>query len=351
MNKIWVILAMCVLCYSTAFGADRNRVGINVHAFDGAEGSSAAIRAAESGIGWVRVDFNWYAMEPGQNQFDWASTDATIDNAYNNGLNVLATLGYSPSWSRPGTTPGDSHLPPDDAHMPDWENFVKQVVIRYGARVKYLSIWNEPNAEYWEGTTAQYDQLFAVASKAIKATNSTVQVVGFENGYAPGEPNDSWICGRLAAAQNNGAAVDVIAVHNYGTADETENALRNLGMKIGTSRPIWLTETGEPVDYPYLIDQERDIIGKVGLINRGIPALDKVFYYDFSSDIRGIVSPTWPFKRKPAFNALKFFMQGSYQDWTSMNRCTGVNGLTCTNACNTYEYSCSADEGQCFICP
>ena len=365
MKVLSACVALFVLCVSSALGADRNRVGINVHGFEGPNGPAVASRAAESGVGWVRVDFNWYSMEPrdANGRFDWAATDQTVNNAYSNGLNILATLAYTPPWAN-GTEPCPNdgysipldstvHCPPDASHLPDWEDFVREAVRRYGDRIKYFSVWNEPNpgTGFFRGTPERYDQVYAAAYRGAKSAGYTdIKVVGFESTYG-GSPYDAWLLARLNAAANAGAAVDVVAVHFYGTPYDAETNLRRLASLIGTGRPIWLTETGDPVDYPSFLNQEHDLAGKVGLINRGIPGLDKVFYYDINSDERGIVSLWYPFSRKPAFNALKYFMQGSYSDFTGMNKCTGVNGMQCSNACYEYEYSCSMEESTCIICP
>ena len=45
--------------------------GVNAH-----QASNMALQqAAAAGIGWVRFDFNWFQIEPADNQFDWTIPD------------------------------------------------------------------------------------------------------------------------------------------------------------------------------------------------------------------------------------------------------------------------------------
>jgi hypothetical protein len=51
--------------------------GINVHL----PSSALLDRVTEAGIAWIRVDFNWYMMEPARGVYDWTTTDAVVSEA------------------------------------------------------------------------------------------------------------------------------------------------------------------------------------------------------------------------------------------------------------------------------
>ena len=75
--------------------------------------------------------------------FTWNRADVAVDQARSHGINVLATLDYTPAWARTNQT--SDHYPPDD---PDtYATFAKTTVQRYHDRVHDWEIWNEPN--YW----------------------------------------------------------------------------------------------------------------------------------------------------------------------------------------------------------
>src|SRR3954466_10193261 len=51
---------------------------------------------AQLGVGWIRLDFNWFEIEPQRGQYDWTTTDARVANAAAYGLRIYATLAYTP---------------------------------------------------------------------------------------------------------------------------------------------------------------------------------------------------------------------------------------------------------------
>ena len=89
--------AFCVLASAAGTGWAVDPAlpyGINVHL-----PSSALDRVAAAGIAWIRVDFNWFMMEPARGVCDWTTSDAVVSDARARGLNIYATLAYSPAWA------------------------------------------------------------------------------------------------------------------------------------------------------------------------------------------------------------------------------------------------------------
>src|SRR5262245_59912802 len=70
-------------------------VGMNRHLPSPAD--SVAMKAA--GVEHVRMDFNWFQFEPQQGQFDWSAIDSSVNGARAQGLNVFATVAYTPQWA------------------------------------------------------------------------------------------------------------------------------------------------------------------------------------------------------------------------------------------------------------
>jgi Beta-galactosidase len=102
--------------------------GINAHL----PSSALLERVAEAGIAWIRVDFNWFMIEPDRGVYDWTTTDAVISAARARGINVYATLAYSPEWANGGQ---NVNAPPTDSG--DWYGFVYTTVSRYRDSVQH----------------------------------------------------------------------------------------------------------------------------------------------------------------------------------------------------------------------
>src|SRR5512143_733399 len=51
------------------------------------------------GLHWIRVDFDWYRMQPERARFDWEATDRVVGRSAELGLEVLATASYTPPWA------------------------------------------------------------------------------------------------------------------------------------------------------------------------------------------------------------------------------------------------------------
>ena len=55
----------------------------------------------EMGAPWDVEYFLWAATEPQPGVYDWSHADLVVDHAVNQGLTVIARLGYVPEWARP----------------------------------------------------------------------------------------------------------------------------------------------------------------------------------------------------------------------------------------------------------
>jgi hypothetical protein len=53
----------------------------------------------QMGAPWIVEYFLWAAHEPQRGVFDWSHADLVVDHAINQGLTVIARLGYVPEWA------------------------------------------------------------------------------------------------------------------------------------------------------------------------------------------------------------------------------------------------------------
>lgn len=178
--------------------------------------------AREMGASWVVEYFLWAAHEPARGVYDWSHADLVVDHALNQGLTVIARLGYVPEWARPAKT---SPLYLDEDGYTDFAGFVAAFAAHFRDRVRYIIVWNEPNLSqewgYRRVDPAAYTALLRQAYLAAKQANPDVVILG--GALAPTlAPRDSeWGLNDLDYLQGMydagaGAYFDVLAAHSYG---------------------------------------------------------------------------------------------------------------------------------------
>lgn len=234
----------------------------------------------EMGAPWVVEFFPWPYLEPKQDRFDWDHADKVVRHAENQGLTLIARLGWTPAWARPQPQVKETALTYLDAeHYDDFADFVATFVARYKGRVSHVIIWNEPNLTLEWGyrmvDTAEYVEMLKVVYPRAHAANPDVIVLA--GALAPTlEPegsmaglNDLIYLEQMYAA---GAApyFDALAAHAYGftSSPETPPApdvlnfrrvelLREIMVAHGDrEKPVYVTEAGWN-DHPFWIHRVR----------------------------------------------------------------------------------------------
>ncbi|MQY12767.1 hypothetical protein SRB5_29060 [Streptomyces sp. RB5] len=227
--------------------------------------------ARKLGAQWIRVDLAWNNIEPDiPGRYEWHRFDRVADAARARGLEVLATVAYTPAWARvEGCVKGLRCAPADPAAFAD---FTRRATERYAPKgVHTWQIWNEPNIPFWspKPDPAAYTKLLKSSSRAIKSVDPGATVL--MGGLASVSSDDLHIAHSefLRAVAKLGAldAVDAISYHpytyphlasartKYGSAFEdisaSENNLASILELYGKPKmPIWLTETGAPTSGP-----------------------------------------------------------------------------------------------------
>jgi hypothetical protein len=204
-----------------------------------------AMRDAD--IAWGRYDFSWRSVEAsGKGAYNWAVQDYAVAEANARGLHIYAGLGYAPSWA---SSAGNANSRPTNNQ--DWYDYVYAAVSRYKGSIKYWEMWNEPNlTQFWNGTRAQFIDLFKVGADAAHAADPDCMVLGPEISSAG--LRTLWMTDLL---QQAGDKIDIISFHQYDGGDTpagrlTEiDAMYNHIVSLGYgNKPIWITESGWPSD-------------------------------------------------------------------------------------------------------
>jgi hypothetical protein len=188
----------------------------------------------EMGSPWIVEYFPWPYIEPEQGERTWGHSDVIIEHAVNQGLTVIARLGWVPEWARPDADEQETtltHL--DEEHYVDFATFVADFVSRYRGRVDHVIIWNEPNLSFEWGyrpvDPEGYAELLHTVYAAAHAANPEVVVLA--GALAPTlEPegsaaglNDLDYLRRFYEA-GGAAAFDALAAHAYGLASPPEDS-------------------------------------------------------------------------------------------------------------------------------
>jgi hypothetical protein len=222
----------------------------------------------EMGAPWVVEYFPWPYVEPVEGEFTWGHSDVVVEHAVNQGLTVIARLGWVPGWARPDPDEQDTTLTYLDAkHYCDFADFVATFVARYRGRVSHVIIWNEPNLSFEWGyrpvDPEGYVELLRAVYPRVHAANPDVVVLA--GALAPTlEPEGSAAglsdLAYLRRMYEAGAAstFDALAVHAYGLAFPPEEPsapdainfrrvelLREIMVAHGDGdKPAYVTEAG-----------------------------------------------------------------------------------------------------------
>jgi polysaccharide biosynthesis protein PslG len=221
-----------------------------------------------SGLGarLIRFPASWQDVQPGgPGLWDWRILDRVVGEAAAQGLGVVLALTGAPAWTHAGPSPGmrpETPVPPNVAHLPQWEEFVRQVVARYPS-LAGIEVWNEQNiAPFWGGQPdpAQYAVLLDSAYRAVKSVRPDLPVLYgglcpiVDGSGGPGEVGMRAYLNRSLAAGAKGR-FDALAVHPYPLPMSRGDYRREIRLQLGDARrvmarhgepmkPIWVTETG-----------------------------------------------------------------------------------------------------------
>ena len=194
--------------------------------------SAALTTLAAQQIGWVRQRLDWRVIEPAPGQFDWQMADAMVDALVAAGLTPILLLDGSPPWARDEAdqAPFDNALAPP-AHPALFAAFAGDVARRYGDRVDFYQLWDEPNiAPHWGNRHIEpvgYAQLLRAGAAAIRAEDDAAVVITaalaptVDRGHtAIDEP---YFLQRMIAAGALEAA-DIIAIQPFGFGHSAQDA-------------------------------------------------------------------------------------------------------------------------------
>ncbi len=227
------------------------------------------------GTPWIVEYFPWPYIEPQEGDFTWHHSDTVIEHATNQGLTVIARLGWVPRWARPEGSEGGkreneqettfTYL--DAEHYDAFATFVADFVARYRGRVNHVIIWNEPNLSFEWGYRPVDPEGYADLLREVyaRAHAANPEVIVMAGALAPTLESEESTAGMsdliyLERMYRAGAALhfDALAAHAYGQtfppdalpAPDAINfrrveLLREIMAAHGdAAKPIYVTEAG-----------------------------------------------------------------------------------------------------------
>ncbi len=324
------LLLVMVPGRATAFNAECP-YGVNAHLAS----NNALDLAAAAGIGWVRMDMNWFACEPSQGSYSWTETDRFINHADSLGLHVFVTVAYTPSWAAQPCNDADgnewNHCRNALPNVPNaWIDFLTAALARYSNTVKHWGLWNEPNLlGFFRGTRQQWvDHILIPGSNTVHAQCSDCYVLGPELANLRGANWDAdegtcvggncafngWNYSLIQILQGAGSYIDIITHHKYKdpAADwwtqlldgetivvQIINGAKEVIDQYGQGQPVWITEFGwETPPFgghapAYAASQLTALYTALPQVQAGTytgannvpwPELEKLFWYDLVDD-------------------------------------------------------------------
>ncbi|MEO1286284.1 MAG: cellulase family glycosylhydrolase [Chloroflexota bacterium] len=222
----------------------------------------------EMGADTIVEFFPWAYIERERGQYDWRQTDTIVRHAENQGLRVIARMGFVPAWARPDVADDFTTLNylPDDSYQA-FANFVATFAERYAGTIDHIIIWNEPNLAfewgYRQPNPQDYVRLLEAVYDPIREANPDVTILA--GALAPtlepkGSPNGLSDLLYLEAMYEAGASdyFDALAVHTYGFTnpplqepDDNQLNFRRAELLFeimasydASETPIYITETG-----------------------------------------------------------------------------------------------------------
>ena len=326
----------------------RESFGINVHAPQAPYLNHLFDEAEACKLGWIRVDFTWHLIETSQDNFDWNVLDAVVDAANARGLNIFATLAYTPEWA---TDYNEAHGVP--RYTADWYDFCYQAALRYSGEIEHWGMWNEPSlhcqsSEGWGATIDDridryISDILINGADAVHAANPNAKVCGPELA----QYYNYWFNWLKESIEQAGDKLDIVTHHGYADVEDTGkysevterlNATTQYGDDpnmwetvepsarevleytgwFATGKPVWFTETGLKSDDNTDESDQADFYE--GLLTdwftgiEGQDWIDKIFFYELRDPT--VHHETWGildtaeegyFGRKKAFYTYKNF--------------------------------------------
>lgn len=205
----------------------------------------------------VRMEVTWSTLEPAaagqQDPTTLAAVDAAVASAKAHGMKILMVVVGTPCWAStaPAALKGDCSgrptpdavkaYPPSDPK--DFAAVTRFLAGRYKASLAALELWNEPdqaNEDYFAGPD-KADRYVAMVKAAYPEIKKVAPAVPVLAGSIVGA-NGNFLRALYAAGMKG--YYDGLSVHYYDLVLGSLRSIRQVQLKAGDRKPLWLAEFG-----------------------------------------------------------------------------------------------------------
>ena len=159
--------------------ADQFGYGIQIHGNATVGDPAATMQAVRDqlGLSWVKMQVQWWLVEPDPTGDQWFFYDAVIEQAHLHGVRLMVSVVGAPAWTRAA---GGEDGPPDDYN--EYARFLGELIDRHPGRIDAIEVWNEQNLDReWKSSNGispeDYVRFLQVAHDAIKAKDPNIIVI------------------------------------------------------------------------------------------------------------------------------------------------------------------------------
>jgi polysaccharide biosynthesis protein PslG len=146
-------------------------LGVNIHFVDPAPGEMAMLAA--SGVRWIRMDFNWAAIEPAAGQYDFSAYDRLVAALDTYHLRALFILDYHNPLYDNGLSPAS------DQARQAFATWAAAAVTHFRGHGILWEMYNEPNSFWTPRPNAEaYIKLALATGEAVHEAAPDEQLIG-----------------------------------------------------------------------------------------------------------------------------------------------------------------------------
>ncbi|MBN1419439.1 MAG: glycosyl hydrolase [Planctomycetes bacterium] len=265
----------------------------------------------EAGATMVRSFPEWSGIEPSRGTWNWKASDALLESARKNKIEILGMFCYLAPWASSG---GTRRFPIKDIRY--FEEYVEAAVARYERDITCWEVYNEFNGSFAEnGTVEDYVQMVKAADRAADRVNPKAKI-----GIGCADVDISFL--EQVIVRGGGGHFDFVNVHPYSLMGAAMEGREPVFLRMGANLRAMLRKTGQrpeielwasEIGVPSTTDPQRErrqaeAIVKANTLCMG-QGIAKVFWfegrgrdYGEGGDF-GIIRRDW--SKRPSFAALQ----------------------------------------------
>ncbi|MEM1011387.1 MAG: hypothetical protein AAGI46_04095 [Planctomycetota bacterium] len=201
--------------------------------------------ASKLGANYVRQTRKWPQLEPKPGEWNWERMDAIVDAAERHNIHVQTVVGKPAPWAvreRYTDHPRRDRTPPQ---IEPFKAFLQAFIDRYGDRVRYYEVFNEPDIGFFQGTVEEYLEVLHATHDIVSQQPGLVTMTGGFTGFVHGGRKRGFQETVLLEAQDS---FDIHTLHMHGVFPRFWNGLNDLVVRArdtaGVTEPMIFNETG-----------------------------------------------------------------------------------------------------------